>query len=75
LPKFHAENSICALAVCSYVASMNWQQLLPIVIVLGVAVVFVWRSSSTKHDHSCGCGCVHDHETDHQKGKAPAEHS
>jgi hypothetical protein len=73
--KFHAENSICAPAVCSYVASMNWQQLLPIVIVLGVAVVFVWRSSSKKHEHNCNCGCAHDHEAGQPKEKAPAERS
>jgi len=75
LPEFHAENSICALTVCSYVASMNWQQILPIVIVLGVAVFFVWRSSSQKHDHSCGCGCAHEPEDKNQKEKSTAERS
>jgi hypothetical protein len=41
---------------------MNWQQFLPLFIVLVVAVIFVWRSSSSKQT-GCGsnCGCSHDH--------------
>jgi hypothetical protein len=49
---------------------MNWQQFLPLVIVLGVAVVFVWRSSGEKkHRPSCGCGCEHDHAAETKKEK------
>jgi len=62
------KNSICAIWVCSYVASMNWQQFLPLLIVLGVGVVFVWRSSSPqKHDHDCGCGCTHKDDPETRK--------
>jgi len=41
---------------------MNWQQFLPLFIVLVVAVIFVWRSSGGKKT-GCGsnCGCSHDH--------------
>ncbi len=68
---FHAENSICAIPVCSYVASMNWQQVLTLVIVLGVTAIVVWRSSSPhKHNRDCNCGCDHDHEAGNQKQKA-----
>jgi hypothetical protein len=50
---------------------MNWQQFLPLVIVLGVAVVFVWRSSGEKkHRPSCGCGCEHSHEVEAKKEKS-----
>jgi hypothetical protein len=60
--KFHTENSICAIRVCGYVAVMNWQEILPLIIVLGVAAIFVWRSSSPdKHEHGCDCDCHHDH--------------
>jgi hypothetical protein len=38
---------------------MNWQQLVPIGVVLGVAAIFVWRASSPKHGHGCNCGCAH----------------
>lgn len=68
---FHAENSICAIPVCSYVASMNWQQVLTLVIVLGVTAIVVWRSSSPhKHNRGCNCGCDHDPEAGNQKQKA-----
>jgi hypothetical protein len=42
---------------------MTWPQFLPVLIVLGVGVVFVWRSSTPKkheHDEHCGCGQEHD---------------
>ncbi len=57
------------MADCSYVAPMNWQQFLPMIIVLGVAVGFVWWSSSKKHDHGCNCGCAHDKHDEGQKQK------
>lgn len=42
---------------------MNWQEILPIIIVLAVGAIFVWRSSSPdKHEHSCNCDCHHGHE-------------
>ena len=42
---------------------MNWQEILPLIIVLSVAAIFVWRSSSPdKHEHSCNCDCHHGHE-------------
>lgn len=51
---------------------MNWQQVLPIVLVLGVAFVLVWRSSGQKkHVHGDNCGCGHDHGDDSAK-KNPA---
>ncbi len=51
---------------------MNWHQFLPMLIVLSVAVVFVWRSSSPKkHDHNCNCGCAHDAKADAPKENAP----
>ena len=47
---------------------MNWQQFLTLVIVLGVAVVLVWRSSAPKkHDHGCDCGCPNHHEGEARK--------
>jgi len=50
---------------------MNWQQFLPLLMVLGVGAVFVWRSSSPKkHDHDCGCGCDREHEAHQPKDKA-----
>jgi hypothetical protein len=60
--KFNAENSICAAGDCGYVGDMNWQQFLPLFIVLVVAVIFVWRGSGGKKT-GCGsnCGCSHDH--------------
>jgi len=49
---------------------MNWQQFVPMAIVLGIAVFFVWRSSGQKkheHDHSCGCGCEHGNDVEAKK--------
>ncbi len=45
---------------------MNWQQLITLSIVLGVAILFVWRSSGKKPEHGsgCNCGCPHDHQDD-----------
>ena len=41
---------------------MNWQQFIPLIIVLAVGAIFVWRSSSPKkHEHDCHCDC-HEHE-------------
>ncbi len=50
---------------------MNWQQVLTLVIVLGVTAIVVWRSSSPhKHNRDCNCGCDHDYEAGNQKQKA-----
>ena len=50
---------------------MNWQQFLPLLIVLGVGAIFVWRSSSPKkHEHSANCGCDHERDTEKPKDKA-----
>lgn len=65
-----AENSICAPADCDYVGGMSWQNILTLVIVLGVAMIFVWRSSGKDHKHGCGCGCAHEDETESKKDKA-----
>ena len=47
---------------------MSWQQFLPLVIVLGVAVIFVWRSSTPKkHEHGCDCGCPNHNENESPK--------
>ncbi len=65
--------SICAIPDCGYVGDMKWQELLPLVAVLGVAVFFVWRSSSQKkHEHGCGCGCPHEPEAETKKNNPPA---
>ncbi len=52
---------------------MNWQQVVPIVLVLGVAFVFIWRSSGQKkHVHGDHCGCDHQHgEETAKKTTAP----
>jgi hypothetical protein len=62
------ENSICAPRFCGYVDIMNWQQFIPIAIVLAVGFVFVWRSSGSKKSE-CGCGgaCAHDHQAPKKK--------
>lgn len=69
--KFHAKNSICTLAVCSYVASMTWEQILLVVVVLAVVVALVWRSSSKERQHGCGCGCGCGHDADAGPEKDP----
>lgn len=58
------EISICAGAVCRYVGGMTWPELLLLGVVLGVAVIFVWRSSGAKKsDGGCECcGCSHEHK-------------
>jgi hypothetical protein len=68
-----SENSICTRAVCRYVGGMTWPELLLLGAVLGVAVVFVWRSSGAKKsDGGCECcGCSHGHEGEH--GSSPAK--
>lgn len=49
---------------------MTWSQFLPVVIVLGMGAIFVWRSSSPKkHEHSDHCGCGHDHGPDPKNQK------
>jgi len=69
-PQEHAENSICAAAVCRYVGGMSWPDIATLVIVLGVATFFVWRSSGTRnHKHNCGCGCAHENPTETPKDK------
>jgi hypothetical protein len=63
-----AKISICATADCSYVADMNWQQLLVLGVVLAVAAVFIWRGSDPrKHKHGPGCGCDHAPEDEGKK--------
>ena len=42
---------------------MNWQQFLPLLIVLVAVVLFVWRSSGKKSG-GCGCQCGCSHEPD-----------
>ena len=50
---------------------MSWQNILTLVVVLGVATFFVWRSSGTKdHKHGCGCGCAPRDKTAAEKEKA-----
>jgi F0F1-type ATP synthase assembly protein I len=59
------------MPVCRYVGSMNWQNILVLVIVLGVATFFVWRSSGTKkHNHGCNCGCAQEDDAGPQKDQA-----
>ncbi len=50
---------------------MNWQQFLPLVIVLVAVVLFVWRSSGKKTG-GCGCqsGCSHRHDSEAKKENA-----
>jgi len=69
--KFHAKNSICTLAVCSYVASMKWEQILLVVIIVAGAAALVWRSSGKKHQRGCGCGCDGGHDADAGPEKDP----
>jgi hypothetical protein len=68
-----SENSICARAVCRYVGRMTLPQLLLLGAVLGVAVIFVWRSSGAKKsDGGCECcGCAHEDGSKH--GSSPAK--
>ena len=55
---------------------MNWQQILPVVIVLGVGLIFVWRSSTPKkHEHDCRCGCAHEHDEKPPGGNISADRS
>jgi hypothetical protein len=50
---------------------MNWQQFLPVVLILGVVFVFIWRSSAPKkHVHGEHCDCGHDHGNDAKKEKS-----
>jgi hypothetical protein len=43
---------------------------LPLVIVLGIAVFFVWRSSGQKkHEHTSSCGCNHEPDAEAKKTK------
>jgi len=39
---------------------MNWQQFLPLAVILTVAFIFIWRGSGSKKP-GCGCGteCAH----------------
>ena len=61
------ENSICVIPVCDYVGGMSWPDILTLVIVLGIATVFLWRSSGKEHKPGCGCGCDHGHEPEPKK--------
>lgn len=57
------KNHSCEICFCGYVGSMKWQQFLPLVLVVGAAVVMIWRSSGKKADDcGCKCGCTHDHD-------------
>jgi hypothetical protein len=50
---------------------MNWQQFVPIAIILAVGFAFVWRSSGTKKpDCGCGSACAHDHQAGSKKDSA-----
>ena len=49
---------------------MNWQQFVPLVIVLGVAMILVWRSSGKKTNCGCGDNCAHDHQAEKKKEHA-----
>jgi len=66
---FAPKNLSCVNGFSGYVAHMTWQQFLTLVIVLAVAVIFVWRSSGGKKT-GCGCnscGCTHNHDHDHDQ--------
>jgi len=43
---------------------MNWQQILPVALLLSAAALLVWRSSGKKAG-GCKCGCAHPEE--HEK--------
>jgi hypothetical protein len=59
-PDHETKNLCCAIWFCGYVGCMNWQQFLPLVIVLVAVVLFVWRSSGkTAGCCGCKCGCSH----------------
>jgi len=47
-----------------------WQQFVPLVIVLGVAMILVWRSSGKKANCGCGGDCAHDHQGEKKKENA-----
>jgi hypothetical protein len=70
-PGNDVKNRSCAIGVYGYVGTMNWQQFLPLVIVLIAVVLFVWRSSGKKSG-DCGCknGCSHEHESEAKKPNA-----
>jgi hypothetical protein len=58
---YELKNPSCAIGICGYVGCMNWQQFLPLVIVLVAVVLFVWRSSDKKSGNcGCPCGCSHE---------------
>jgi hypothetical protein len=53
----------CAPDISSYVASMDWQQVISLVIVVTVTGLFVWsrfrpRKFSFERDTHCGCSSV-----------------
>ena len=50
---------------------MKWQQFLALALVVGAAVLMVWRSSGKKAG-SCGCkcGCAHEPEMEAKKEDA-----
>jgi len=68
------ENSICTSRFCGYVGIMNWQQFVPIAIILAVGFAFVWRSSGSKKP-GCGCdgACAHDHQAGTKKDHAASQ--
>jgi hypothetical protein len=39
---------------------MNWQQILILAIIVGAAVLLVWRGSGKQSGGGCKCGCSHD---------------
>ena len=65
------KNPCCAICFSGYVGCMNWQQFLLLAIILGAAVLFIWRSSGKKAGE-CGCkrGCAHEPEPRARKENA-----
>jgi hypothetical protein len=65
------KNDCCAIGICGYVGGMNWQQFLPLAIVLFAVVLFVWRSSGKKSAGCDGkCSCSHDRNSAAEKKNA-----
>jgi len=50
---------------------MKWQQFLALALVVGAAVVMVWRSSGKKAGGcGCKCGCAHEPDVEAKKENA-----
>jgi hypothetical protein len=51
---------------------MNWQQFLPLTVILTVAIIFVWRGSGSKKPGcGCGSGCSHSKDAGAKKSETP----